>query len=193
MVSISFLYPFSGGFFALANMSKDISFYGRKLPLSDVSILALVPSPRLATGNRNRYLVAEWLPKLRGNWQPQLAPLKGCASSCGLPLPVSATLAHGSPSPKTTYAAILSGLSVVWIRDISCNSGIYPFIAKAFRARGRGCANADGSRACMCEPDRLSAVSAGQVGRVERRSEGKSGRGTGARGLFRGRNLVTIL
>lgn len=138
-------------------MSKDISFYGRKLPLSDVSILALVPPPRLATGNRNRYLVAEWLPKLRGNWQPQLAPLKGCASSCGLPLPVSATLAHGSPSPKTTYAAIPSGLSVVWIRDISCNSGIYPFVAKVFRARGRGCENADGSRACMCEPDRLSA------------------------------------
>ena len=161
MVSTSFLYPFSGGFFALANMSIDISFYARKLPLSGVPMLALVPPPRLATGNRNRYLVAEWLPKLRGNWQPQLAPLKGCASSCGLPLPVSATLAHGSPSPKTTYAAIPSGLSVVWIRDISCNSGIYPFIAKAFRARGRGCANADGSRACMCEPDRLSAVSAG--------------------------------
>lgn len=161
MVSTSFLYPFLEWLFPVRGRSMDIFLFAQKLPLSGAAFAR--PECRSQFGNSQRQLKfgCEMVAKVA--WQ--LATATSTPKGVCLWLPVAVAVLSNFRAWLVSVCVRPLGAGVrsadAWIRDISCNSGIYPFIAKAFRARGRGCANADGSRACMCEPYRLSAVSAG--------------------------------
>ena len=138
---------------------------------------------------------AFWLPNgcqmLLGNWQPQQAPLKGCACSCGLPLP------DKQPSrgfPSTTRAARHPDHLAARFKTmaISCNGEFTAIRRKsASGGGGRGRANDDESRACVC-----LTVEMPDAGRIERRGRSIScaaGRPKVARGVVFGVEFVTIL
>ena len=138
---------------------------------------------------------AFWLPNgcqmLLGNWQPQQAPLKGCACSCGLPLP------DKQPSrgfPSTTRAARHPDHLAARFKTmaISCNGEFTAIRRKsASGGGGRGRANDDESRAQACKTAdrRMPDERAGG----KRRPSGSSGLVRGARRAVSGVNLVTIL
>ena len=129
--------------------------------------------------------------KLLGNSQRQQAPLKGCACSCRLQLPNSATLApHALAHSCCASARVLSSPIAYWGYIMQRRFYIH-LSQNRFGRRGRGCANADGSRACVCVSGESSSVWHRE--RQRRSIRGVSGCSKGARRAFEGLDLVTIL
>lgn len=154
MKSISFLYLFLGWLFPVRGSSMDIFPFAQKLPLSGAAFAR--PECRSQFGNSQRQLKfgCEMVAKVA--WQ--LATATSTPKGVCLWLPVAvAVLSNFRAWLVSVWVRPLGagGRSAgAWMKDILRNSGIYPFVANPVRARGRGCANAYGSRAYARLADR---------------------------------------
>lgn len=194
MVSIPFLYLFSGWLFPVRGSSMDIFLFAQKLPSSGAAFACPECLSLFGNSQRQPKFGCEMVAKVAWQLATATSTPKGVCLWLPDAVAVLSNFRAWLVSVCIRPAGAGSRSADAWMKDILRNSGIYPLVANPVRARGRGCANAYGSRAYV----RLAARR-GRSCQSRRLGWSRSRRGSSPDARRRGRmrvescdNLVTI-